>query len=407
MKIVLLYERLENDNTPFANAPFDAISHIYIDCKELYWVSFCNILSFNPNSDSIQMFPIDLQWQNVFDLFDNLKERTIFKMKKYKIPILFYFPSEGFGLKSDEYRHFFKNINQKIYDYELNSCPLFFITGNHKFNENNIKDIRFEKIFTVSYFENKLYKQLMNENFQDIEISSFKKTPTYDFLCYNGRSRSHRIALMSEIKRKKLLGNGLISFHVSKQDIIDAPVKEIYDLLYPHSIKYFENTIPQWEPMIIDKHTNHYIDSAYDIEHNHYVDTYFSLITETEYSSDSVFLTEKVFKPIKALHPFIIWGSPGMLSALKNRGYKTFPELFDESYDYEINSKKRLAMILDQVEQFSALHPRLKQRKRRKVLQKLLYNRNVFNENAQKLTQDYQKIFTEIGKILNDKKGKG
>jgi hypothetical protein len=44
-----------------------------------------------------------------------------------------------------------------------------------------------------------------------------------------------------------------------------------------------------------------------------------------------------------------------MLSLLKEKGFETFPELFDESYDDEENPIKRISMIVDEVEKFTNL----------------------------------------------------
>ena len=48
--------------------------------------------------------------------------------------------------------------------------------------------------------------------------------------------------------------------------------------------------------------------------------------------------------------PFIVAGSAGTLAYLRKQGYQTFPELFDESYDWEENSSKRMEMIIEQIQ---------------------------------------------------------
>jgi hypothetical protein len=404
MNVVLLYDFIENNSVPFANGPFGVVSGMYLDCKDFEFVSFSHISTFDPYCDKLHLFPVDLQWQSVDTLFDDLTDRTVYKLKKHKIPIVFYLPSEGFSANNNEYKDFYKLLNQKVLDKDLSGCPLFFITGNLKINESRMTDIDFKKIFSVSYFENKLSTNLLDQYYEDITISQLKDPPCHDFLSYNGRPRMNRIALISELKRKKLLGNCLLSLHFDSINQIIVYKNDLRELLYTDAEKYFQNTFSQWRSITIDKSTSSYLENAYAINKQHFIDSHFSLVTETEYAADTVFLTEKIFKPIKALHPFIVWGSPGVLIQLRNRGYETFPELFDESYDEEINPKKRLAMIIDQVELFSSWPDRLKQRKRRSVVEKLLHNRNTFNENVQKFKKDYENIFSEIGKILNDGK---
>jgi len=90
--------------------------------------------------------------------------------------------------------------------------------------------------------------------------------------------------------------------------------------------------------------------------------SYFAIVTETytqinrkiiflRYGKyvDCLFLTEKTYRTL-AIQPFIIWARPYTLKYLKSMGFKTFPEIFDESYDNELDDSKRMKMILDEVE---------------------------------------------------------
>jgi len=49
------------------------------------------------------------------------------------------------------------------------------------------------------------------------------------------------------------------------------------------------------------------------------------------------------------LHPFFINGNPGILKHLKSLGFQTFDKWWDESYDEELNFKKRADMLIEQV----------------------------------------------------------
>ena len=50
-------------------------------------------------------------------------------------------------------------------------------------------------------------------------------------------------------------------------------------------------------------------------------------------------------------HPFIIFGPTGILKQLKEDGYETFPELFDESYDNYTSPAKQLEIILNNLKE--------------------------------------------------------
>ena len=49
------------------------------------------------------------------------------------------------------------------------------------------------------------------------------------------------------------------------------------------------------------------------------------------------------------MHPFILASSPGSLQMFKDFGFKTFPYLFDESYDDLENHTERLRFVMNQV----------------------------------------------------------
>ena len=59
-------------------------------------------------------------------------------------------------------------------------------------------------------------------------------------------------------------------------------------------------------------------------------------------------LSEKTFKAM-LLNPFIILGGYHSLNRLHELGFKTFPELFDESYDNIFDPKERYNKIFSNI----------------------------------------------------------
>ena len=125
-------------------------------------------------------------------------------------------------------------------------------------------------------------------------------------------------------------------------------LKENFEL-----ISKMKETYPNLPPGINNKvftfRTDRYIHTE------HFTDTYFSLVTETtwehlDWGIDNVVrLTEKIYKAV-ALHPFIIVGNKNTLKYLKSLGFKTFPEMFDESYDDIDDRIDRIIFIMEEVE---------------------------------------------------------
>ena len=69
------------------------------------------------------------------------------------------------------------------------------------------------------------------------------------------------------------------------------------------------------------------------------------LVTETVATGQRLHLTEKTFKPIALGMPFIIVGTQGSLQYLRSYGFKTFGDLWDESYDDEPDDSNRIEKI--------------------------------------------------------------
>ena len=94
--------------------------------------------------------------------------------------------------------------------------------------------------------------------------------------------------------------------------------------------------------------------SLYNIVDWLYTKTFFSVVTESAYSENSLFLDEKTYKPIFNYHPFIIVGTPQSLKKLKEWGFKTFSHWIDESYDDEFHPT-RMEMIINEIVRLTKL----------------------------------------------------
>lgn len=102
-----------------------------------------------------------------------------------------------------------------------------------------------------------------------------------------------------------------------------------------------------------------------DVLEQYYDDSYFSLVPEsanflpmnnpTGFKTPTVFLSEKLTRAIYYGHPFLIWCYPGVLKQLKEWGFHTFSEIFDESYDEIEDVDDRCNAILLELERVSQL----------------------------------------------------
>ena len=75
-----------------------------------------------------------------------------------------------------------------------------------------------------------------------------------------------------------------------------------------------------------------------------YSSIFAELICETYFSGLTFFPTEKTFRPMQQLTPFIVQGPQGFLTNLHRSGFKTFSKYWDESYD-ELTGVARILKI--------------------------------------------------------------
>ena len=83
--------------------------------------------------------------------------------------------------------------------------------------------------------------------------------------------------------------------------------------------------------------------------------SWFSVVTESEMGRLSSRITEKPFKPLVNFHPILVFGNPGALAMIRDLGFETFPEIFDERYDEEGDPRRRFEMVYAEVRRLCGL----------------------------------------------------
>jgi hypothetical protein len=169
------------------------------------------------------------------------------------------------------------------------------------------------------------------------------------FLNLNRRWRLHRPMFVALLKIDGLLDQGYVSLAKSDDN---ASWEKIWDVLVdrdptliPHKDEVI--TIPPLYLDTLDLESNRATLTA-DTD-QYYTDTYFSVVSETNFYSEfetGIFLSEKIFKPVSRRHPFLLLARPGTLRKFREIGYKSFGGIIDESYDDELDDTKRMHMVL-------------------------------------------------------------
>ena len=114
-------------------------------------------------------------------------------------------------------------------------------------------------------------------------------------------------------------------------------------------------------------------------------------VNDCRYYDQGVCLSEKIYKPIYYMQPFVVFGTPNTLSSLKEMGYKTFDTWIDESYDeifdYELRFNKAIASVKEFVNNSANDLDRIMQ----EMLPVLQHNTDVLTKNKENYHTDFVK----------------
>ena len=153
------------------------------------------------------------------------------------------------------------------------------------------------------------------------------------FLLQIGDGKPPRVKLYNALKSHNLLDNALYSF-LEYGIALEGPVENYDPNLPPFPQRAYR---PEW-----------------------YDTTQFTVIAEAlnemvDPGPGDCFLTEKTMKPIMYGHPFILLGFNQSYKTLESWGFKTFPELFDQSIDNEKDLDKRIESICMSIAKYKNL----------------------------------------------------
>ena len=162
---------------------------------------------------------------------------------------------------------------------------------------------------------------LMHVKHKDSKFSFDHSNKKYDFLYLNKMPRPHRIKLYDKLTQKDILDNSLYT------NWPDRKLPTEYEL--PWAQDY-----PQYG-------------RDQDIFEKPYNDTACSIVSETNDNDYEVFMTEKIWKPIIAQHFFVVHGNHLYLQKLRELGFKTFNNYFEEVYDLDRDPDVRVNTIVD------------------------------------------------------------
>jgi hypothetical protein len=193
--------------------------------------------------------------------------------------------------------------------------------------------------------------------------------------------------------------------HLNLQEHCKTSVNPIEPELRIHYKTHkFEN--PTWRPQTVlenyfpvsDAHSHYSAD--FDIED--YESTDIEVVLETLFDDDRLHLTEKSLRPIACGQPFMLAGTHGSLEYLRSYGFKTFGDVWDESYDLVEDPAERLIHVAELMKQIATWEPKVRKRKLAEAQAIADYNKQYFfsetffNNITNELKINLSNAFVEI-----------
>tara|TARA_Y100000310_G_scaffold132720_1_gene131688 strand:+ start:2459 stop:3451 length:993 start_codon:yes stop_codon:yes gene_type:complete len=264
-------------------------------------------------------------WKNVEDIKTAVKEDKILVV---------------LNPEPHDMMHFISNLHSRVQEYGLDRSRVFVFIAESgvesKYSELYKNDVSKMNVFgninatplewTTSLATGGLQITAMEPNhskvgklfdFPDIETiteNRYVNTPSKIFINLNGQSdRIDRIEILKQFEENDYLKYGYVSR--ASQDV--------------------------WlnDPIIFDN-------------------CYFMIVGENvPHDNDFLGFTEKTFIPVAYGLPFMILAGQGHLNYIRELGFKTFPDLFDESYDDEFEWRDRLSIIIRELTKIINMNP--------------------------------------------------
>lgn len=186
----------------------------------------------------------------------------------------------------------------------------------------------------------------LNETYKDIKTQTKwrnkiqNSTPKRLGYIFVNRPHDHRCSFIDQLHANKL----------------DNDIQFTWNLL---SDTYYDRyNFKFWNEKIVidpeDSYTKGDFSTNWDLPSNAYFDSLFEIVLETHI--DTIFISEKTWKPIVFGKPFLVYGRQGFHRRLEDIGFKLFHHTIDYDFDDMIDPDKRILMMMEQLQKLRLLN---------------------------------------------------
>lgn len=253
-----------------------------------------------------------------------------------------------------------KYLHKQCSRYNIKASNIIYVTGNllacGQYELWSKQKNLTEKLHVIPFvnFEDDIYNRSKDLNI-DISVEEHlqykKSNKTKDYNCMQKRPRNHRIWLYHELFKKQILKNGICSMNVFPNEPAILEGKSLQGKTFRECQKKLP--LKAYDKPNDKESTGFYINR---IQKKLYLDTWATVVSEASFADEdsTIFLSEKLFKPIACRHPFVVFGNKCSLIKLRQMGYKTFTGFIDESYD-TLPTFERFDAVINTIEKIIAV----------------------------------------------------
>jgi hypothetical protein len=333
--------------TPFGGASAAyGYDYTYNEKKSFFHFISSAALNLIKNDDSVFLFinysnegTIDFNWFNIIHT----------DAEKFGIPLnkIIYCISDYFIKMNYNIWKINNNVNKN------NSINLLYL--NWSLNS------KARELFEIYNGRETNFNEFSNEcsivNYKDINFVNYRK---HKFMMLNRRLRPHRMYSICLYHSLGIIDDIMISYDINNmltsQMDFHSVVSIIEDTDTANKIVNSYSKLKEEFPIKIIDYDDMENIWGFNFEKKEpYLDSYIHITSETNFFELGGYFSEKTWKPMGHLQPFIFMGPAYGLTELKKLGFKTFEPFIDESYDLELDPVIRFNLIMNEIERLSKL----------------------------------------------------
>jgi hypothetical protein len=170
-------------------------------------------------------------------------------------------------------------------------------------------------------------------------------------LCLNATPRLARVLTIAALYQHQLLHRSLVSFPGMRYVKSGVSLDEVFGFIDAHpslaSLRPWVQTVARMAPQRVDEFQEQGNALVEKIDRSAYERTYFSLVTESDFSAQHIErVTEKTVKAFCLGHPALIVGNTHSVDIMRAYGFEDWSDLFDRHFDSVVEPAARFDSVL-------------------------------------------------------------